>query len=112
MGIRTIEADMLSRTRLVLGGTKGLGKEIAKVYAATKHAQVGFARSLALENGSSDIKISLVLPGGMQTPFWDGHEVPDFNTFLDPMKVASLIVEKIMGQAEPYQELEIPRGSL
>ena len=81
------------------------------VYAATKHAQVGFTRSLGLENSEPGVKVSLFLPGGMKTPFWDGISVKDFDSFLPPHMVASHIVGKIMHQTEGFMEVPIPRGS-
>ena len=84
------------------------------VYTATKHAQVGFTRSLGLEAQrlGSNLKVSLFLPGGMKTPFWDKNPVTGFDQFLDPTKVAEVIVDRVVNQKEPYLELAIPRGSL
>ncbi len=82
------------------------------IYAATKHAQVGFTRSLGLENNNSQLKVSLIMPGGMKTPFWDNNPNPDIDSFLDPKKVAQKILDKVKNQTEKFMELEIPRGSL
>ena len=93
-------------------GSKARSNEA--VYAATKHAQVGFARSLGLESERlmSPIKVSLFLPGGMQTPFWDGSRPDVFDSFLDPVKVASEVITDINNQTTPYYERTIDRGSL
>lgn len=85
------------------------------VYAATKHAQVGLARSLGLESErlGANIHVSLFMPGGMQTPFWDDIGRPAvYDEFLDPKKVAAQIVSKVNAQAAPYYEETIERGSL
>jgi len=84
------------------------------VYAATKHAQVGFARSLGLESErlSSRVKISLFLPGGMQTPFWDNNRPNSYEEFLDPKKVAREIINDVRMQGDYYYERAIERGSL
>ena len=82
------------------------------IYVATKHAQVGFTRSLGLENRDPNLKISLFLPGGMQTPFWDKQKPPDFDEFLDPAKVARKIIAAVLVQTPSFLELDIPRGSL
>jgi len=79
------------------------------IYVATKHAQVGFTRSLGLENRNPNVKITLVLPGGMRTRLWDKNPNPDYMDFLDPQKVAELIIETVENQTEPYMQLNIPR---
>ncbi len=84
------------------------------VYAATKHAQVGFARSLGLESErlGSHIKVSLFLPGGMQTSFWNEGRPDSYESFLDPGKVAQAIVQDVRAQDDYFYEREIERGSL
>lgn len=83
-------------------------------YAATKHGQVGLTRSLGLESErlGSNIKVSLFMPGGMQTPFWDGARPSLYDEFLDPAKVARKIIEKTGNQTDPFYEEVIERGSL
>jgi NAD(P)-dependent dehydrogenase (short-subunit alcohol dehydrogenase family) len=82
------------------------------IYAAAKHAQVGFTRSLGLENLTPQIRVSLVMPGGMKTGLWDRNPNDDFDSFMDPSKVAEKIVDFVLAQQVPYDELKIPRGSL
>jgi len=84
------------------------------VYSATKHAQVGFARSLGMEAQelSENVQVLLSLPGAMKTPFWDGHEPEDYASFNDPKKVAERIVTAMSEQVIPYAELAIPHGTL
>jgi short-subunit dehydrogenase len=83
-----------------------------QVYAGTKHALVGTAASLGLENQNENLHVLLVLPGGMQTSFWDRNPTADYGQFLDPQKVAQKIMETMLQQRTAYAELEIPRGSL
>lgn len=82
------------------------------IYVSTKFAQVGFTRSLGLENQNPNLKISLILPGGMKTRFYE--RIPDHNldSFLEPNKVARKIMTFILEQQDTYAELPIPRGSL
>ena len=82
------------------------------VYVSTKFAQVGFMQSLGLENKNKNLKISLILPGGMKTQLWDRNPTNDYDSFLDPCKVAEKIMSFVAEQQENYAELEIPRGSL
>ena len=82
------------------------------VYVATKFAQVGFMRSLGLENKNKNLKICLILPGGMKTQLWNQYPTSDYDSFLDPSKVANKIMSFVSNQQESYAELKIPRGSL
>ncbi len=92
-------------------GTKARDNEA--VYALTKHAQVGFARSLGLESErlKSGVNVTLVLPGGMKTPFWDGHKPEGYETYNDPQKVAQIIIDQMKSKDETYHEYSIERGS-
>lgn len=100
---------------IVISSSSGIkARNDEAIYVATKFAQVGFTRSLGMENQNSDLKISLFLPGGMKTPFWDSENLNSdvLNSFLDPKKVADKILKSVKGQSESFLELEIPRGSL
>lgn len=84
------------------------------VYAATKHAQVGFTRSLGLESErlESNVKVALFLPGGMQTAFWEGNEPDVFGEFNDPAKVAKKICDSVAIQNDYFYEEVIERGTV
>jgi len=100
---------------VVISSTTGVrARKDEAVYAATKHAQVGFARSLGLESErlEAKIKVALFMPGGMHTPFWTGNEPANFDEFLDPAKVAERIITKVTGQQGNFYEETIERGSL
>ncbi len=79
------------------------------VYAATKHAQVGFTRSLGLENQNDNLKVSLFLPGGMKTRLYRNHPEVDTSQFNDPAKVAAKMFELLNNQEERYLEKAFPR---
>jgi short-subunit dehydrogenase len=84
------------------------------VYAGTKHAQVGFARSLGLEAErlQTNVRVSLFMPGGMQTPFWESNRPAVYDEFLDPKKVADHMVTVVREQDTSFYEEAIERGSL
>jgi len=93
-------------------GTKARANEA--IYAATKYAQVGFARSLGLEAErlKLSVKVSLFMPGGMKTPFW-GETLPEnYESYLDPARVAAEIIKDTKSQASAYHERTIERGGL
>lgn len=99
---------------IVISSTSGIKPRANEaIYAATKHAQVGFTRSLGLEAERLElpIKVALFLPGGMRTPFWEAR--PEiFDSFLDPVKVAAEIIKDTDVQKDTYYERTIDRGSL
>lgn len=100
---------------VVISSTSGFKpRKDEAVYAGTKHALVGLARSLGLESErlDSSIKVALIMPGGMQTPFWEGNEPKAFKDFNDPAKVAAKIVDSVAAQNEPFYEEIMERGTV
>jgi len=100
---------------VVISSTSGYkARKDEAVYAATKHAQTGFARSLGLEAERlhANCKVALFMPGGMQTPFWDNNRPVQYTEFLDPKKVATRVIDRVESQSEPFYEEIIERGSL
>lgn len=106
-------ADEAEHNFVVVSSTSGVrARKEEAVYAATKHAQVGFTRSLGLESErlGSNIKVSLLLPSGMKTPFWDADRPPVYDEFLDPAKVAGALVKRVVDQRESFIEEMFERG--
>ncbi|WP_078553076.1 SDR family NAD(P)-dependent oxidoreductase [Bacillus alkalicellulosilyticus] len=88
-----------------------IGTPKSSVYAATKHAVLGFTNSLRMEMHRYEIEVSAVNPGPIKTPFFDladqsGSYVKNVeNMMLDPQKVAGKIVNMI---EKPRRELNLP----
>lgn len=82
------------------------------VYAATKHAVLGYTNSLRMELGRAGVLVTAINPGPIATPFFDqadpdGTYVKNAGRFmLDPKKVAQKTIE-IIGC--PIREVNIPR---
>lgn len=69
----------------------------AAAYHATKWGLVGFSRGLGVEGRADGIRVTTVIPGGMQTHFFDrfveqGIPMPDPDNLQDPANVARAIV--------------------
>ena len=66
------------------------------VYAAAKHAQVGFMRSLDHELWQLGIRCSIICPGGIATDFAMGTgrtpEDPDLENFMSAEEVAEAVI--------------------
>ncbi|ARK29462.1 putative oxidoreductase [Halalkalibacter krulwichiae] len=84
----------------------------SSVYAATKHAVLGFTNGLRMELIDRNITVSAVNPGPIKTPFFDradqeGMYVKNVRKWmLDPQKVASATVRLI---EKPKRELNLPQ---
>ncbi len=70
----------------------------ATAYCASKFGVVGFTRALARERNGTP-RVTLVVPGGMQTAFFDGrpeqYRPPPDATLSDPAAVAEVIMRAI-----------------
>ncbi|MDO8598906.1 MAG: SDR family oxidoreductase [bacterium] len=113
------------RRFVTIASTAGLdAKRDQAIYVATKWAQVGFTRALALEAAElrrrgripgehyiPDIRVRLLEPGGMRTHLFDAARPPNYSEFMDPAKVAAHIVDTTIAQAAPFVEEMIPRNS-
>ena len=77
-----------------------LGQDQAAAYCATKAAQIGFTKALAVELGPEGIRVNAILPGNIDTPLM--HEWA--NSLDDPAsalkRVAALQVFDRMGTSE------------
>jgi 3-oxoacyl-[acyl-carrier protein] reductase len=64
------------------------------VYAASKHAVLGFSKSLMLEVRKDNIRVIAVCPGSVDTPFFDkaGEELNNADRVLTAEDVAQTVV--------------------
>ncbi|WP_027410697.1 SDR family NAD(P)-dependent oxidoreductase [Anoxybacteroides tepidamans] len=86
--------------------TAGLrGKMNESVYVATKFAIRGFSESLIKELEQTNISVTAVYMGGMDTPFWEGtNHIKDRSRLRSPKQVAEYIIANEHGQAEMIVE--------
>ncbi|QHE51133.1 SDR family oxidoreductase [Pontibacillus sp. HMF3514] len=82
--------------------TAGLrGKVNESAYCASKFAQRGFTESLQKEFENTNVDVTAVYMGGMNTPFWDDSDhVDNPSRLTSPMNVAKYIIEHDDGRAE------------
>ena len=69
----------------------------ASAYHASKWGVVGFSRGLGVEGRPDGIRVTTIIPGGMQTHFFDrfieqGIPMPEERNLQDPANVARVIV--------------------
>jgi NADP-dependent 3-hydroxy acid dehydrogenase YdfG len=63
---------------VLLGSVAGLKNSPGNLYSATKWATTGLAENLRLLATARGIGVTLVNPGMIDTPFWEGAGVPPF----------------------------------
>jgi NAD(P)-dependent dehydrogenase (short-subunit alcohol dehydrogenase family) len=98
--------DRLERVNgrvVTVGSTLGLrALSDATAYCASKFGVVGFTRALAVETAGR-IGVTLLIPGGMQTAFFDGREEkykpPPDAILAPPRDVAEAVVFALRGPA-------------
>lgn len=86
--------------------TAGLrGKVNESVYVATKFAIRGFSESLVKELEQTNISVTAVYMGGMDTPFWEGSDhIQDRSRLRSPRQIAEQIIARENGQPEMIVE--------
>jgi NAD(P)-dependent dehydrogenase (short-subunit alcohol dehydrogenase family) len=74
--VRAALPDLRARHGRVVTVSSTLGLRVlsdATAYCASKFGVVGFTRALAAET-QGDVGVTLLVPGGMHTPFFDGRD--------------------------------------
>ncbi|MBL8987473.1 MAG: SDR family oxidoreductase [Gemmatimonadetes bacterium] len=69
----------------------------AAAYAASKHAVLGFSRSLMLEVRKQGVRVIAICPGSVDTPMMHGQGAfaPAFDRILQPEDVAAAVVDAL-----------------
>lgn len=72
-----------------------IGQEAQHEYVSSKHALMGFIRSLIKEARGSSFDVMAINPGGINTELWDKYPALDARDFLCPDELASIVVRLI-----------------
>jgi uncharacterized protein len=73
--------------------TSGIKARIDEpIYCASKWGLRGFTESLRLAASQHKIRVTGVLPGGMETKFWEKGEPRDTSTYMKPEDIAAEIL--------------------
>lgn len=76
-----------------IAGRLGVAREV--VYSATKAGLVGLAEALRLELAGTDVAVSLVTPGPVDTPFFDRRNRP-YERHWPPPIPANVVVDAVL----------------
>ena len=89
------------------------GYKKTSIYCATKHALLGFSRSLVDELKKYNVRTFCVSPGSIKTNMAKKLVEQDFDTFLDPKEVAEAILFVISHDNEMMiDELKLNRKKI
>jgi NAD(P)-dependent dehydrogenase (short-subunit alcohol dehydrogenase family) len=70
----SLKANKPGVVLIVASGAGVIGFYGSPLYCATKHAVVGFTKSMAQADKDEDIKIVSICPGIVATPLWKGED--------------------------------------
>ena len=71
------------------------GFKNGSIYCTSKHAILGFSRSLHSELKEDNIRVFCISPGSVKTKMAKKSKDQNFETFLNPKQVAEFIVHAI-----------------
>ncbi|KAK0258426.1 hypothetical protein LTR57_002822 [Friedmanniomyces endolithicus] len=106
-------ADKPGVVLIVASGAGITGNYGCPVYCASKHAVVGFTKSLAQADEDENFKVVCILPGMVSTPLWTGEQARAVHaqySFTDDVCITSEEVAEAM--MEMVQEGKYKGGSL
>ena len=80
------------------------------VYCSTKHALLGMSRAFNAEWQINGVRSVFIAPGSMKTPMGRKVRNQDFNTFIEPYKVAKIMKDLLnKKKSKLAQEIRIKR---
>jgi short-subunit dehydrogenase len=93
--VQSVEVLNLRRI-LIINSISGLiGQPHQHEYSASKHAVMGFSRSLAKSAKNKNYDVMCINPGGMITELWNNYQSVDCSDFLLPEVVADITISLI-----------------
>lgn len=85
------------------------GNLAAPLYCATKHAIVGFVKSLALSEPMTGVKVTTLCPAGVWTPLFDAAKQQQFSVTRDTTLTPEACATQLLNL---LQKKEYPCGSV
>ena len=93
--IQSLENLKLKRVFIINSISGLIGNSFQHEYSASKHAVMGFARSLAKSAKGASYDVMCINPGGMKTELWRGYDNVDTSDFLSPEVIADVCISLI-----------------
>ena len=89
---QSLENSKLKRVFIINSISGLIGNSHQHEYSASKHAVMGFARSLAKSAKDASYDVMCINPGGMKTELWKNYNQFDTSDFLSPEVVADVCI--------------------
>ncbi len=83
---------------LITGSVVGRVTSIRNLYSATKWAVTGMAQAIRNEMAATGVRVTLVEPGVVDTPFWDNLQKPS-TAALQPDDIARAVMYAVLQPA-------------
>ena len=94
----------------ILSSSAYNGSPDTPIYCASKHALLGMTRSLFLEYRDTNVSVTSISPGSMQTPMGATDKRQDYNTFIDTKEVVNFIAHILeLNQTMVIDEVRLNR---
>ncbi|EMD66871.1 hypothetical protein GGP41_008259 [Bipolaris sorokiniana] len=94
----------------IIASLAGIGGNLAApLYCATKHAIIGFVKSLATSEPLTGVKITALCPGAVLTPMFDATKMKQFSLIPDAALTPDTCAKHLL---ELLQKKEYPCGSM
>ena len=78
---------------LIVNSISGLvGNPNQHEYVSSKHALMGYTKSLIKEAKNSNFDVMCINPGGIKTELWDDYSNIDTSSFIEPKELARIII--------------------
>ena len=90
--LRDLQLKGLRRILFVNSVSGIIGQDLQHEYVASKHALMGYARSISKSAKHSNYDVMSINPGGMKTALWKNHRDIDCSDFLEPQVVADVCI--------------------
>jgi len=90
--VQSLENSKLKRVFIINSISGLIGNSHQHEYSASKHAVMGFARSLAKSAKDASYDVMCINPGGMKTELWKNYNQVDTSDFLSPEVVADVCI--------------------
>ncbi len=75
-------------------------------YTISKHALLGFSKSLRHDLKNTPVKISDILPESVNTSSWDGIDAPK-EKFIQPEEIAALVIQIVNSPFTEYEMIKL-----
>ena len=102
--INSLRKFNLKRIFIVNSISGLVGNDNQHEYVSSKHALMGYTKSLIKEAKNSSYDVMSINPGGIKTELWNNYSNVDTNSFIEPKELARIIVSLLKSKQKLFIE--------